>query len=479
MAEKGKDASDWRAEIQAIGKSNFEIREMVRLGFIDLEKNKATLVKHEVLLVELAVAHGKLREVDNEIAALEDIDGRLKLIRHRRIERVKKEREFRKAEQAVLAIRRKEEGTERRRIAPIFLGKGVSKGLLFEGSDAKQLGKAGLPILETFLDVAQAIEIPPEHLQWLVYHRDSSTSDHYSRFEIPKRSGGVRLIASPKPALRHAQAWVNTAVLSMLTPSEAATAFRPGLSIVDNARRHSGAELVVKLDLKDFFPSVTFARARWFFTRLGYNSGVSTVFALLTTDSPRVKLTTGPTVRFVAVGDRSLPQGAITSPALANVIAAGLDTRCQALAKKAKWTYSRYADDLVFSTSAKDAAPHLLIKTVDAIVRDLGFELNSQKTRIMRSPRRQVVNGLLLGPEIRVTRKDMRRWRAFIHRCETKGHDTVSREIGKDSLLVAQGFHSYLHMVNPAMAEKLVIDHRWIRTGSLPRPERADGAIDV
>jgi len=134
---------------------------------------------------------------------------------------------------------------------------------------------------------------------------------------------------------------------------------------------------------------------------------------------------------------------------------------------------------LVFSTSAKDAAPHLLIKTVDAIVRDLGFELNSQKTRIMRSPRRQVVNGLLLGPEIRVTRKDMRRWRAFIHRCETKGHDTVSREIGKDSLLVAQGFHSYLHMVNPAMAEKLVIDHRWIRTGSLPRPERADGAIDV
>jgi len=466
MAEKSMEAPDWRAEIAAIGKTNFEIREMVRLGFISLEENQKTIAEHEAVLVRLAAAHASLREVDKEIAELGDIEHHLKLIRHRRIERVKAERELRKAEKAVLAIRKKEEDAERRRITPTYLGKGVSTGLSFGGSDAKRLSKAGLPVLETFLDVAQALEVSPEHLQWLVYHRDSSTSDHYSRFEIPKRSGGTRLISSPKPALRQAQAWINETILATLMPSEAATAFRPGLSIVDNARKHAGALVVVKLDLKDFFPSVTFNRVRSFFGKLGYNSGIATVLSLLTTDAPRVRLTMGQTVRFVTVGPRSLPQGAITSPALANLIAAGLDKRCLALAKKAGWIYSRYADDLVFSTSGKDATPHLFIKTVDTIVRDLGFELNPQKTRIMRSPRRQVVNGLLLGSEIRITRKDMRRWRAFFHRCETKGLDTVSQEIGKNALSVAQGFHSYLHMVNPVMAEELIRNYGWIRTSS-------------
>jgi len=466
MTEQSLDTSHWRAEIMAIGKTNFEIREMVRLGFISLEENHKTVAQHEALLVRLAAAHANLQAVDKEIAELGDIEHHLKLIRHRRIERVKAERELRKAEKAVLAIRKKEEDAGRRRITPTYLGKGVSAGLAFDGSDTKRLSKAGLPVLETFLDVAQALEVSPENLQWLVYHRDSSTSDHYSRFEIPKRSGGTRLIASPKPALRQAQTWINETVLSVLTPSEAATAFRPGLSIVDNARRHAGALVVVKLDLKDFFPSISFNRVRSFFAKLGYNSGVASVLALLTTDAPRVKLSIGDAVRFVVVGPRSLPQGAMTSPALANLIASGLDRRCLALAKKSKWAYSRYADDLVFSTSEKDATPHLFIKTVEKIVRDLGFSLNPQKTRIMRSPRRQVVNGLLLGPEIRITRKDMRRWRAFLHRCETSGLDTVSQEIGKNALSVAQGFHSYLHMVNPVVAEDLIRKYGWIRTGS-------------
>lgn len=470
MPGEVEQVPNWREQIRAIGRTNFEIQEMVRLGFIDLDdhreaitKHREAITKHQEVLKRLASSYQKLREIDKEIADLGDIDKHLKKIRHRRIERVKRERELRKAERAVLEIRKKEEEAERRRTAPTYLGKGVSTRLSFQGSDTKALKKAGLPVLETFVDVATALDITPEALQWLCYHRDSSATDHYSRFEIPKRSGGTRLIASPKPALREAQSWVNEFVLSPLTPSASATAFRPGLSIVDNAKRHLGANLLVKLDLKDFFPSITFGRVFLFYARLGYNPGVATVLALLCTDSPRVRLTMDNTVRFVSVGPRTLPQGAITSPALANLIAAGLDARCEALAKKAKWIYSRYADDLVFSTSEKDATPHLLIRTVETIVQDLKFELNPLKTRIMRSPRRQVVNGLLLATDIRLTRKDMRRWRAFLHRCETKGVETVSRDTGKDALLVAQGFHSYLHMVNPQIAEELITKHSWIR----------------
>lgn len=463
MTGEVEQVPNWREQIKAIGRTNFEIQEMVRLGFINLDEHQETVSKHQEVLERLVSAHEKLREVDKEIADLGDVEQHLKKIRHRRIERVKRERELRKAEKAVLEIRKKEEEAERRRNAPTYLGKGVSKGLSFQGSDAKALKKAGLPVLETFLDVATALELTPERLQWLCYHRDSSTTDHYSRFEIPKRSGGTRLISSPKPALRAAQEWVNEMVLSPIAPSEAATAFRPGLSIVDNASRHVGATIIVKLDIKDFFPSITFNRVVSLFKRIGYNPGVSTVLSLLCTDSPRVRLTIDNTRRFVSVGPRSLPQGAITSPALANLIAVGLDSRCEALARKAKWTYSRYADDLVFSTSEKDATPHLLIRTVENIVQDLGFELHPHKTRIMRSPRRQVVNGLLLASDIRLTRKDMRRWRAFLHRCETQGLESVSRDIGKNALLVAQGFHSYLHMVNPAVAKELIEKHGWIR----------------
>jgi len=464
MAEEKAPTPDWREEIRAVGKTNFEIREMARLGFIDLEENQDLLNEHEAILEQLTTARKKLREIDKEIAELGDIDHQLKRIRHRRIQRVKAEREVRKAEKAVQDLRAKEEDAERRRVRPTFLGRGVSSAMSFEGTDRERLSAAGVPMLDTFLDIAQELDVSPERLQWLCYHRDSATSDHYSRFEVPKRSGGTRLLASPKPALRQAQSWVNENILAPLPPSEAATAFRQGLSIVDNAKRHTGASVIVKMDLKDFFPSISFGRVRAFFTQLGYNPGVSTVLALLTTDAPRVKLTVGDSVRYVAIGPRSLPQGACTSPALANLIAGGLDKRCLALAKKAKWTYSRYADDLVFSTSDEDAKPHLLIRTVESIVRDLGFELNVEKTKIMRAPRRQVVNGLLLGSDIRLTRKDMRRWRAFFHRCESRGIETVSQEIGKNALLVAQGFHSYLHMVNPEMAEDLIKKHEWLRS---------------
>lgn len=465
MTEEAEAKRNWRAEIAAIGRQNFEIGEMIRLGFIDLTEQSFDSEKYDSSLTKLAEAHKELQAINNEISALGDVDQHIKKIRARRIERVKKERELKKAEQAVLAIRKNEEDAERRRVSPTFLGRGVSLGLDFRGADSKRLKQLGLPLLESFLDVANALEIPPETLQWLTYHRESSASDHYSRFEIPKRSGGKRLISSPKPALRKAQSWVNENLLSVLTPSPAAMAFRPGLSIVDNARRHLGSAVLVKLDLKDFFPSITFPKVRNYFQRLGYNSGVASVLALLTTDAPRVKMTIGDTVKFVAVGERSLPQGAVSSPALANLIATGLDIRCLALAKKANWTYSRYADDLVFSTSASDSAPHRLIKTVDTIVQDLGFHLNLEKTKIMRSPRRQVVNGLLLGPDVRLTRKDLRRWRAFLHRCEAKGPDVVSEEIGKDALAVARGFHSYLHMINPGMAEQLLEKHVWVKAG--------------
>ena len=148
--------------------------------------------------------------------------------------------------------------------------------------------KKGNPELNRFSDIGSALNLELQHLQWLVYERGDSQVDHYIRFTIPKRSGGTRLISKPRPSLQKAQQWVQDTILRSQPLHPAAMAFRPGVSIVDNARLHSGAQVVVRLDLKDFFPTITFARVRGLFESFGYNPGVATVLSLLCTDSPRV-----------------------------------------------------------------------------------------------------------------------------------------------------------------------------------------------
>jgi retron-type reverse transcriptase len=265
--------------------------------------------------------------------------------------------------------------------------------------------------------------------------------------------------------MRIAQSWINLNILEKLTPSQYCYAFRPKTSIVDNARQHLGKGVIVKLDVKDFFPSITFNRIRGYFEFLGYNPGVATVLGLLCTDAPRVRITIKGRSQIVAIGARSLPQGACTSPALANLIASRLDTRLAGLINtfKGEWSYTRYADDLTFSTS--DTKPEIgqLIAAVGHIAKDENFEIKAEKTRIMRSPRRQSVTGLIVGDEVRIPKATIKKMRALFHNIESKGKEVVSEELGKDAINVAHGYWAYLHMVNPTQANKYLIKHKWLR----------------
>lgn len=450
-----------------IGKPAAILEEMVRLGFItqsDLAPTKISSKEITQLLEELGPTNLELREVEQQLRTLGNLDELLAEIRNERIALVKAKREQRKVEKAIARQERHDAWEQRKRKEGLFLGVGVSSRLTFEGGEPEKLSKAGLPVAHSLEELATLMNLTTEDLVWLSYERGATETDHYSRFEIPKRSGGTRLISSPKPKMRKAQSWINDQVLSQLTPSTYCYAFRPELSIVDNATKHLNKKLIVKCDVKDFFPSITFPRVRGYFEYLGYNPGIATVLALLCTDAPRARVTIKGNSMIVALGKRGLPQGACTSPALANLIASRLDSRLAGLARvfKGDWTYTRYADDLTFSTDDTDAELGKFLAAVTRITADEKFVIKAQKTRIMRAPMRQTVTGLVVGDTVRIPKATIKQVRALFHSIDKLGEEAVSAKLGSNSLNVAHGYWSYFHMVDPDLAKKYLSKYPWL-----------------
>lgn len=457
-----------RERFRLVGKAAFIREEMTRLGFWPPSPEaaaKAAVAEAELksLYEDLAILRTDLGKVEGEIAAAEDVPKLLAEIRRRRIERVRAERAVKKAErEQQRAARRFADAAWRQKTLP-FLGRGVSGGLAYEGGDTARLAAQGLPALTTAAEVAAAIGIEERELAWLTYHRGAATLDHYHRFAIPKRRGGTRTISSPKTRLRVAQGWLLRSVLAPLPVHAAAMAFLPDRSIVDNAARHVGKAVVVRIDLKDFFPSIRQRRVKRLFQRLGYNEGVATLFSLLATEAPRVAATLDGERRFVAVGERQLPQGACTSPAITNLLCRRLDARLTGAAVSLGFTYTRYADDLVFSHDTAAAPVGMLLTLARQIIAAENFTVNEEKTAVLRPQHRQVVTGLVANnTEARVSRADLRRFRAFLHQCEKHGLEAMTQRLGRDALPYACGYLSFIHMVDPDQAAKVAAPYPWL-----------------
>ena len=459
--------ANWRSRLKEIGKEAFVREEMERLGFWPppegaTEQAKIAEAELKTLYVELRKAREELSEIDKQLQIAGNIPALLIEVRKKRIERVRAERERRKIERTEAAEQKKRDDKTWRETTLPYLGAGVSAGLRYGTGKPEVRESLGLPELTTAKDLADAIGITTQQLAWLTYHRGASAIDHYSRFAIPKKSGGTRTISSPKKRLRTAQNWVLENILSKLEVHDAAMAFREGRSIVDNAQRHVSKAIVVKADLKDFFPSIQFGRVKGMFRGFGYNEGICTLLALLTTEAPRVAMTLDGTRRFVALGGRSLPQGACTSPAITNILCRRLDSRLTGLAAVFGFTYTRYADDLVFSHANKDAPVGVLLGGMRKILSESGFTVNEDKTRVMRPQHRQAVTGVVVNEIPRVSRRDLRNFRAFLRHYETEGPAVLTERIGKNAQWHAAGYLSFIHMVNPAQAEKIQAAHPWL-----------------
>lgn len=313
--------------------------------------------------------------------------------------------------------------------------------------------------------LSDALKLSIPTLRWLTFHRDVETQSHYRRWKILKRDGvTTRTLSSPKRQLKTSQHWVLRNLLEKLPVHAAAHGFLSARSIVTNARIHAGAPLVLKVDIKDFFPSITWKRVKGLLRKQGLPESVATLLALLTTDAPREEILFRGKPLYVASGPRSLPQGAPTSPAITNAICLRLDRRLSGLARSLGFRYTRYADDLTFSWHPAPIQPGTsprpgtgaLLRGIGTILEAEGFQLNPAKTLIMRAGERQSVTGLIVnetnrGPSVRVPRETLRKLRAAIHNRE-KGKPGKENE----SFAQLKGMAAFIFMTDPAKGKELL-----------------------
>lgn len=231
----------------------------------------------------------------------------------------------------------------------------------------------------------------------------------YQRFEIAKRSNrGQRVIHSPSPNLRLVQKRILARLLSRLKTHPSATGFQCGQSIVTNARLHVGRSVIVRMDVRDFFASTTADRVRAYFRFIGWNPGAADQLVRLTTYQG------------------ALPQGAITSPRLSNLVNFQMDARMSGMSNRFGATYSRYADDMTFSFATDDrGAVRQVIHLARLILSDFGYRANRRKLRVLRRHQRQRVTGLVVNETVNLPRSVRRKLRAIRHRAGT-GSATLS-----------------------------------------------------
>lgn len=320
----------------------------------------------------------------------------------------------------------------------------------------KRLVDNQLPHFKDAKQLATALQLSISQLRTLCYHRDAATTSHYQHFTIAKRQGGERAIWAPKPQLKQAQRWVLHQILDQVLIHGAAHGFIAGRSIASNAAEHNNSDIIIKLDLKDFFPSISWRRVKGIFRKIGYREQIATLLALLCSEAPRQIVQQQGQQYYVSLGERCLPQGAPTSPALTNILCLSLDRRLTSLANKHGWRYSRYADDLTFSLPQQQVSTctisHLL-GAISAIISNEGLQLNSKKTRIIRQGMCQQVTGLVVNDDLapRVSRQLKRQMRAAIHNLQ-QGKGLAEGQ----TLERLRGYAAYIAMTDQQLGKKLL-----------------------
>ncbi len=322
-------------------------------------------------------------------------------------------------------------------------------------------------------ELAVILGYEPKVLTSIVYK--IPPKDKYTTFEIYKKSGGKRTIKAPSPRLKKLQKHLSHVLYQCLAEIERergakpiSFGFRKGRSIAENASRHKRRRWVLNLDLEDFFPSFNFGRVRGFFLE-------DKAFEL----HPQVATT----IAQIACDGTALPQGSPCSPVISEFIAQILDMRLVRLAKKYGVTYTRYADDITFSTSQKDFPIGLanvdtndpavwhLSEELENKIENSGFTINKAKTRMHVRGSRQMVTGLVVNEKVNIRSDYYRRARAMCDMLFQTGQyykDVIQPDDEKDepqpdlidNLSPLQGILGHIYSVTQTQERREITEQR-------------------
>jgi len=428
-------------------------QEMVRYGFWPEDQPFPEDPEEEV--TRKAELNKELSEIRAKFARLHDIEALVRAARKKRMEE-SKVRQKETKERRLKERQDKAKAWQKRKTKEInYLGEGVSGSLSQYEAETKRLKKQGLPNFKDAAALAKAMDITVNELRFLAFSRKTSPVHHYNRFYIAKKSGGQRLISAPMGRLKKAQNWILENILNKVELHDAAHGFVPERSIVTNAEPHVGADIVVNVDLQNFFPTLTYRRVWGCFKALGYSPALSSIFSLLCTESEVQEVEIDGRTWFIRQGERFLPQGAPSSPALTNIICRRTDKRVTGLAEKLGFTYTRYADDMTFSAE-KGAKPGNLLNALRSILHQEGFTIHPDKTRIFHKGRRQEVTGIVVNEKLNINRKTLKRFRATLFQIEKDGPEGKEWGNGGDLLDAIHGYANFVNMVNPEKGAPLV-----------------------
>lgn len=314
-----------------------------------------------------------------------------------------------------------------------------------------------VPVIESAGALAEWLGIALAELDWfadlkgLGARRGAGEAlRHYRYRAVEKRSEGVRLLESPKPRLKGLQRRILAGILDRIEPHDAAHGFRRGRSIKSFVAPHAGQRVLLRMDLSEFFPSISGPRVQALFRTAGYPESVADLLGgLCTNAAPRL-------AHAPAYARPHLPQGAPTSPALANLCAYRLDVRLSGLARAARAAYTRYADDLAFSGGPEfEECVERFAAHVAAAVVEEGFAVNHRKTRVMRQGVRQQLAGLVTNAHANVRRVEFDRLKAILHNCARDGAESQNRVGHADFRAHLEGRVSFVEMINPEKAARL------------------------
>ncbi|WP_410880488.1 reverse transcriptase family protein [Myroides sp. DW712] len=345
----------------------------------------------------------------------------------------------------------------------------------------EKLEKRGYPIIFSLPHLAIMMGVQSNYIKALIGENEEYNfkfeanegykTKKYNHFFIKKKKRGYREIMAPHKDLKYIQKWLLSNIISKFPLRDSCKGFRTGISIKENALTHVNARVILKVDLLKFYDTITEKRVYGVFQKMGYSKNLSYSLAKLCTTQHHERYWENFSYNEKRILSKLfderpsiLPQGAPTSPYIANIVATNMDSRFEKLSVKMNFSYSRYADDLTFSIHEKGKLPSL--RLIEKIISEENFYINKEKITYMYKGSKQYVTGLTVSNGVHTSKKYRKEIARHIYFCRKYGvKQHLSRNRDKFPSYNSIKFHDWLyghicfiHSIDDKASEKILCD---------------------